>query len=65
MTRAGFQPAIPAGERPQTHAFDCAATGIGFLNLLSVIPKVADGKLCTYIGMMNYFPFRSEIYKAV
>jgi hypothetical protein len=25
------QPAIPASERPQTHAFDRAATGIGLL----------------------------------
>jgi len=26
---AGFGPSIPASERPQTHAFDRAATGIG------------------------------------
>jgi len=26
---AGFEPAIPASQRPQTHALDCAATGIG------------------------------------
>jgi len=25
----GFEPTIPASERPQTHAFDRAATGIG------------------------------------
>jgi hypothetical protein len=29
MLPAGFEPAIPATERPQTHAFDGAATGIG------------------------------------
>jgi hypothetical protein len=29
MPPAGFEPAIPASERPQTHALDCAATGIG------------------------------------
>ena len=28
---AGFEPTIPASERPQTHAFDRAATGTGFL----------------------------------
>jgi hypothetical protein len=28
MPPAGFEPAIPASERPQTHAFDRAATGI-------------------------------------
>jgi hypothetical protein len=29
MPSAGFEPAIPASEQPQTHAFDRAATGIG------------------------------------
>jgi hypothetical protein len=30
MPLAGFAPATPASERPQTHALDRAATGIGF-----------------------------------
>jgi hypothetical protein len=29
MPPAGFEPTIPANERPQTHALDRAATGIG------------------------------------
>ena len=29
MPPAGFEPAIPASERPQTHALDRAASGIG------------------------------------
>ena len=29
MTPAGFEPAIPASERPQTHALESAATGTG------------------------------------
>jgi len=29
MSWAGFEPAIPASERPQNHALDRAATGIG------------------------------------
>ena len=29
MPLAGFEPAIPENEQPQTHAFDHAATGIG------------------------------------
>jgi hypothetical protein len=29
----GFEPAIPASERPQTHALDRAATGIGKFHL--------------------------------
>jgi len=34
MPRAGFDPTIPANERPQTHTLDRAATGIGYLSLL-------------------------------
>ena len=29
MSPAGFEPAIPASERPQTHALDRATTGTG------------------------------------
>ena len=29
MPPVAFEPTIPAGERPQTHALDRAATGIG------------------------------------
>jgi hypothetical protein len=29
MPLAGFEPTIPASERPQTHASDRATTGIG------------------------------------
>ena len=32
MPPARFEPAIPASERPQTHALDCAATEIGVGN---------------------------------
>jgi hypothetical protein len=32
MSQAGFEPTIPASERPQTHALDRAATQIGPLN---------------------------------
>jgi len=35
MPPAGFEPTIPASERPQTHPFDCAATGIGIFALLN------------------------------
>jgi hypothetical protein len=34
MHPVGFEPAIPESERPQTHAFDRAATGIGRLGFL-------------------------------
>ena len=32
MTQAGFEPAIPASEEPQTHALHRTATGIGLLS---------------------------------
>ena len=31
MPPAGFEPTIPASERPQTHALDLAATGISIV----------------------------------
>ena len=41
MSPAGFEPAIPASERPQTHALDRAAIGIGTVdgdaNMKSII----------------------------
>ena len=33
MPPAGFEPAIPASEQPQTHALDRGATGIGRTNI--------------------------------
>jgi hypothetical protein len=30
MPPLGFQPAIPVGDRPQTHALDRSATAIGY-----------------------------------
>ena len=32
-TPAGFEPTMPANERPQTHALDCAATGTSLQNV--------------------------------
>jgi hypothetical protein len=39
MPRAGFEPATPATERPQTYALDLAATGIG-LQLINLTAAV-------------------------
>jgi hypothetical protein len=33
MFPAGFDPSLPASERPQTHALDRVATGIGVSNV--------------------------------
>ena len=49
---AGFEPAIPASERPQTHALDCADTGIGenyrlvYLKYSVFIKTVRDVTMC-------------------
>ena len=37
MLPAGFEPAIPASERPKTHALERAATGIGRMATLWLI----------------------------
>jgi hypothetical protein len=37
MPPAGFESAIPASERPQTHALDLAATGIGTFSSIIII----------------------------
>jgi hypothetical protein len=37
MPPVGFEPIIPASEWPQTHALDCAATGIGHASLVCPI----------------------------
>jgi len=36
MPRTEFEPAILESERPQTHSLGRAATGIGFVTLLTV-----------------------------
>jgi hypothetical protein len=36
MSPAGFEPAIPAGERPQTYSLDRGATGIGKLKTVHI-----------------------------
>ena len=41
MPPAEFEPAIPAGERLQTHALDRSATGIGtYINVIFVTLEV-------------------------
>jgi hypothetical protein len=40
MPLEGFEPAIPANERPQPHAFDRAATSVGEFKLLDAEIKV-------------------------
>ena len=46
MTPAGFEPKIPANERPQTHALDRAATGIGMKEFNLKYSVSQDSKKC-------------------
>jgi len=36
MPPVGFEPTVPAGERPQTYALDCVATETEYFTVLSV-----------------------------
>jgi hypothetical protein len=40
MPSAGFQPAIPARERPQIYAFDSAVTGVGIFMICVDKPAI-------------------------
>jgi hypothetical protein len=55
MPPVGCEPTIPARERPQTHALDRAAAGIGFIMLYGGII------LCIYqsVGFLNPFKMAS------
>ena len=48
MPQAEFEPTIPVSERPQTHALDRAATGIGHVRICSwIIRKLQAHYLIT------------------
>jgi hypothetical protein len=47
MPPAVFEPTIPARERPQANALDCAASGIGFYILHHVQPNFQKLDGCT------------------
>ena len=46
MLLAGFEPAIPASDRPQTLAVDGSATGIVPLQVFHLIIKNKTGNVC-------------------
>ena len=50
MPTAGFEPAIAASKRPQTHALDRATTGIGMLNPLN--PEL--NPICFLLALLAY-----------
>ena len=56
MPPAGFEPTIPASERPQTHALDRAATGIGQLELFPVFLFSAQYVTINTEGRLTLLP---------
>ena len=51
MPPAGFEPVIPASERPQSHALDRAATGIGTNIIIIAIIIISEQ---TYIKEIEW-----------
>jgi len=58
MAPAGFGPAIPARERPQTHALDSAATGFGTPTILPYNHKC----VCVYTHTHTHTHTQSKVW---
>jgi hypothetical protein len=59
MPPAGFQPAIPASERPQTQSLDRAATGIGSVGYSTMATQVHGTVTTTGTVIKLHAPFLS------
>jgi hypothetical protein len=57
MPPAGFEPAIPANERPQTHALDRAGTGIFDTAVFGIINVQSDGTLFDILKPSGNFTY--------
>jgi hypothetical protein len=54
MNPAVFKPTIPASERPQTHALDCAATGAGGRMFSKLNPLNAElNPICHLLALLG------------
>jgi len=49
MSPAGFEPAIPAIERQQTHVLDCTITGIGSQSNINLVLEIKENELCAWL----------------
>jgi hypothetical protein len=61
MPPAGFDLAIPASERPQTHALDRAATGIGTKKQVSDFYLIG----LRYVSVTSYKPNYLNVHNVV
>ena len=61
---AGFEPAIPGRERPQTHALDRAATGIGpprFIILFNVYTNIINTVFYKYTLLFGFLLLKLSV----
>jgi hypothetical protein len=56
MPPVGFEPKIPASARPQTHALDRAATGIGAKQSTEIMSDAAMTHCLNTIGVFLLWP---------
>jgi hypothetical protein len=61
MSAAGFKPAIPASERPQTHALDGAASRIW--HRLIGVDGLKQSLSPTLLGVIKYFTLTQESFR--
>jgi len=62
MSPVGFEPTISAGERPQTHALDRAATGTGSLHILHSLRPHEVLNIGLILGISLSSKIRSPIW---
>jgi len=60
MSPAGFEPAIPAGERPQTHGLDRAAAGMGDVEISESVVHVAPSQILKFQRLKTNVSFFSS-----
>jgi hypothetical protein len=65
MPPSGFEPAIPASERPQAYALDRAATGIGGIRSPDHPARSESLHLLSYGGPLPFFVFQSKILRQI
>jgi len=62
MSLAGFEPKISACERPQTHALDRAATGIGKPTLYYKLKIRQETSSCHEILVREGYDLRNKLH---
>ena len=58
MPPVGFEPAISAGERPQTYALDRAATATGTHAIIIIIIIIINDRLCGLVVRVSGYRYR-------